>query len=130
NSEGIEYTQTDQMQNFLNQLNRLNQVDNGARVLFFSPYEDIQSIPESILNGFRRQDLQLIHTRDALFLSELGNSTRVDETISLLLERSSVRNPPILIVEGTDSNILQLQNFISRLKQENIQFRNLAPASF
>lgn len=130
NSEGIDYSQPEQMQNFLNQLNRLNQVDNGARVLFFSPYEEGQTIPESVLTGFRRQDLQIITTGDALLLSDLGNTARIEETTDLLLQRSSVRNPPILILEGTDSNILQLQSYISRLKQENIQLRNLVPTTF
>ncbi|MEX0993974.1 MAG: hypothetical protein WD599_00510 [Balneolaceae bacterium] len=127
-NDGGNFNQSETINPFLNHAARIHQIDPGASILFFNPYpENLPPVIESQMSKF---DLYFIEVGEALYIEDLADGINIRQITNQLLSKSSVSNPPVLIVEGSSANIQRLQEFIMRLKEYNIQLRNPATYSF
>lgn len=115
------FDQVSEMEAYLNRLSLIEQVDSGSRVLFFNPYEDLS---DSFRNRAEQLNLMLIDVSEAIRIEDLSDSREVSSVKRQLLEHSSFRWPPMVLVEGTSANIRRLDDFIIELKQDHVQLRS------
>jgi hypothetical protein len=120
-NNGQPFDQLSDMDPFLNRINLVEQLDPGARILFSNPFEEIT---ESFRQNTGRLNVMLIDISEAITIRDLSDSPQVTRTKQELSERSSLRWPPMVIVEGTNANIQRLQQFVEELKQDHVQLRS------
>jgi hypothetical protein len=119
---GNNYERTAQMDAFSQELNRLSQIDPVASVLFFNPYDG--NTPQSMRNRLRATNVQLLEIRSPVYLSNLDDQNAVSSTMDEMLTLAGEGESPVLILNGTDSNIRNLQTFIVELKREGARLRS------
>ncbi len=120
-NNGRNFDQLSDMDVFLNRLDLIDQIDTGARVLFYNPYEEIS---DNFSRQMSRKNLLLVDVSEAIHVDDLSDQRQVALAKQEMLQRSSLTLPPAVIVEGSNANIRQLQAFISALKQDHVQLRS------
>ncbi len=113
---------------YLTHVSRIHQIDSGATILFFNPYNE--NLPVSLTERMNKFNAEFIDAGDALYIEELSEIVNIQQITDRILAKSSVRKPPVLIIEGNDANIGRLQDFITNLTDRNIQLRNPATNGF
>jgi hypothetical protein len=119
---GNNYERTAQMDAFQQELNRLSQIDPVASVLFFNPYDG--NTPQNMRNRLRGTNVQLLEISNTVYLTSLDDERVVRNTTNQVLELAREGGSPVLILNGTDANIRNLQAFIVELKREGARLRS------
>ncbi|MEX0771049.1 MAG: hypothetical protein WD035_09970 [Balneolaceae bacterium] len=127
-SNGDSFNHPDAMNPYLSHVSRVHQIDSGATILFLNPYPE--NLPVSLADRMSKFNVEFIDAGEALYIEELSEIVNIQQITNRILAESSVRKPPILIIEGNDANIGRLQEFITSLTEQNIQLRNPSTNSF
>lgn len=126
--DGTNFNHPESINPYLSHASRIHQIDPGALILFFNPFTETP--PDPVVNRMNQLDLAFIDAGDAMYIEDLSDADQVQQITEELLIKSSITNPPILMIEGSDSNIQRLQAFITTLKENNIQLRTPSTDGF
>jgi hypothetical protein len=121
NRSGQNFDSVSEMENYLNRLNLIDQIDSGARILFFNPFDEIT---DTFKERMKRLNLLLVDVSESIKIDDLTDDRIVEIGKQKMLQQSSLTLPPVVMVEGTNTNINVIQEFISTVKQDHVQLRS------